>query len=309
MKNDNDIFRSEALEAYSARSDYGDVVRVSPRWADWAYRVLVAFAIAALGYSAVAGIAQYSTGPAVVSISGLSSVTAHGAAVVAAVHIVPGQQVEHGEPLVQFYDAEQRAAVDLLEHEFAAQLRNRLLDPADQSTEQTVRTLHADLDRARAALETRTVRASAAGIISDVRVRPGQHVTSGDILMSIGEAEGDLYITVLLPGGDRPQLASGMALRFEISGYRYAYQRLTIDSVASEVIGPAEARRFLGPQIGDVPAIDGPVVLVRAPLPGREFEADGRRYQYHDGMLGIAHVQVSSQSILRTLVPGLERLQ
>ena len=308
-ESDKGVFRREALEAYSTHSAYGDVVRVSPRWADWAYRLIIAFAIAALGYAAVASIAQYSTGPAVVGISGRSSVTAHSAAVVAAVHVVPGQQVAHGEPLVQFYDAEQRATVDLLEHEFAAQLRNRLLDPADQTTEQSVRTLRAELDRARAALETRTVRAPNAGVISDVRVRPGQHVSSGDILMSIGETEGELYITALLPGGDRPQLASGMALRLEISGYRYAYQRLSIDSVASEVIGPAEARRFLGPQIGDVPTIDGPVVLVRARLPGRAFEADGHRYRYHDGMLATAHVQVRSQSILKTLVPGLERLQ
>lgn len=307
-ENQQEIFRREALEAHAVHGRHGDVIRVSPRWVDWGYRVIVAFVAVALAYVAVAKIAQYSTGPAVVRVASRSEITAHVDATVAAVAVASGQRVEQDQLLARFHDAEQRAAVELLEQEFATQLRNRLLEPFNKTADQAVRSLRVDLDQAGAALEERAVRAPHAGVISDVRVRPGQHVTPGDILMSIINADSERYIVALLPGGDRPQLAPGMALRLEVTGYRYAYQTLAIDAVAAEVIGPAEARRFLGPQVGDIIAINGPVVLVRARLPSREFEADGRRYDYHDGMQATVEVQVRSQSLLQTLVPQLKRL-
>jgi membrane fusion protein (multidrug efflux system) len=99
-----------------------------------------------------------------------------------------------------------------------------------------------------------------------------------------------------------------MRVRVELSGYRYAYQELTVDAVASDVIGPSEARRYLGPQVGDALQIGGPVVLVRARLPRDEFVAGGQRYRYHDGMDGVAEVRLRSEPILHTLIPGLGRL-
>lgn len=307
-ENHQEIFRREALEAYAVRGRHGDVIRISPRWVDWAYWLIVAVVAAALAYTALAQIARYSSGPAVVRVANRSEVTAHLGATVAAVAVASGQRVEAGQLLARFHDAEQRAAVELLEQEFATQLRNRLLEPFNKAADEAVRSLRVELDRARPALEERTVRAPHAGIVSDVRVRSGQHVTPGDILLSIIDADSERYIVALLPGGDRPQLAPGLALRLEVTGYRYAYQTLTIDAVAAEVIGPAEARRFLGPQVGDILTIDGPVVLVRARLPSREFEADGRRYDYHDGMQATAQVRVRSQSLLKTLLPQLRGL-
>jgi membrane fusion protein (multidrug efflux system) len=99
-----------------------------------------------------------------------------------------------------------------------------------------------------------------------------------------------------------------MAMRLELTGYRYAYQNLVLDSVAEEVIGPAEARRYLGNQVADALPIDGPVTVVRAQLPGSSFTVDGETFFYHDGMPATAEVRLRSESILLTLVPALRRL-
>lgn len=305
---DATIFREEALEAYAVRRHHGDVIRVSPRWSDWAYWVIVAFVAASVGFVAIAKIARYSTGPAVVRVANHAPVTAHMRATVAAVEVTSGQRVKAGQRLARFYDAAQKATVALLDREFATQLRHHMLEPADPSAEQAVRALQMDLERARAALEDRAVRARHDGIVSDIRVQPGQSVEPGDVLMSLIDDESELYIEAFLPGEARPKLAPGMPLRLEMHGYRYAYQTLTIDSISTGVIGPTEAHRFLGSQIGDAVSITGPVVLVHARLTSRQFEADGHRYLYHDGMQATAEVQLRSQCILKALVPGLERL-
>jgi hypothetical protein len=67
------------------------------------------------------------------------------------------------------------------------------------------------------------------------------------------------------------------------------------------VIGPEEARRSLGAQIGDALPITGPVVLVRAQLSTLTFEARGREYEFHDGMVGKAEVKVDHESLLSLL--------
>jgi hypothetical protein len=45
-------------------------------------------------------------------------------------------------------------------------------------------------------------------------------------------------------------------------------------------------------------------VIVRAHLAARTFEASGREYTFHDGMMGKAEVKVDHESLLRVLLPG-----
>jgi hypothetical protein len=99
---------------------------------------------------------------------------------------------------------------------------------------------------------------------------------------------------------------SGQKLRLEISGFRYAYRELTVEAIGDEVVGPEEARRYLGPEVADSVQLGGPVVLVRAKLPARTFNSEGRVFSYHDGMHGTAEVRVRTEPILLTLVPGLK---
>ncbi|MCI0388646.1 MAG: hypothetical protein MOB07_07745 [Acidobacteria bacterium] len=121
-----------------------------------------------------------------------------------------------------------------------------------------------------------------------------------------GTIEDDaLSVIAILPGHYRPLLKPGLPLRLELTGFRYAYQRLTIDAVGNEVIGPNEVRRFLGQEIADSLALHGSSVIVQAHLPSRKFNAHGRWHEYHDGMTATAEARLRSENILLALVPGL----
>jgi membrane fusion protein (multidrug efflux system) len=193
-----------------------------------------------------------------------------------------------------------------LEQEIEILLANRLRDPSDRATEQALISLRAQRNLAEARLEERLVRAPDAGRVSDLRVRPGQFLSPGQLILSLVEESVEPRVIVLLPGSYRPQVKPGMEIRLEITGFQYAYQRLTVASVSDEVIGPTEAQRFLGPGIADAVAVSGPVALIEARLPSATFVAEGTTFRYHDGMHARADVRVRSEKILVALVPGLK---
>ena len=80
-----------------------------------------------------------------------------------------------------------------------------------------------------------------------------------------------------------------------------------IDAIGEQVIAPEEARKTLGDRVGDALPVTGPVVIAHAHLIARAFDAGGRTYEFHDGMLGKAEVKVDHQSLLRVLLRGKEK--
>lgn len=303
------LFRREAIDAYVSHLGHGDVVRVSPAWVAWSYRALLLILLASVLYMWFGTVDEYSVGPAVVQTSGRTEVTAPVAGSIVSTEVTPGQRVSAGQVLARYHSSIQEAEFDRVERRWQSLLRDYLVDPASESTRRAMIAVRAERDRAVARLEELTVRAPHAGIVSEVRVRANQHVVPGNILMSLTDDETQLYVTVLLPGGDLPQLRAGMRMRLELRGYRYAYQELVVDSISDEVIGPAEVRRYFGERLGDTVRVRGPVVLVRARLPSRTFVADNVEYEYHDGMQGVAEVRVRSQRILTAIIPGLKGLR
>ena len=301
------LFRPEALEAQGARR-YGNVVRVSPGWVPWAYRALVALLVAGIVFLVVAQVSTYSAGAAVIRTTRRTEVTSRGPGSVSEVRARAGDRVEAGQVLVRLDDVEQRAEVRRLEQEFDTQVRSRLLEPSDPGLAAQVTSLRLELERARLAAAERDIVAPIPGVVGDVLARPGQPINPGDVVASLVEPDSDLEVVALMPGRDRPQLHPGMVLRLELTGYKYAYQDAKIESVATEVVGPNEARRYLGAQLADTVPLAGPVVVVRARLPGRVFVADDETYRYHDGMGGFAQVKVRSERLLFALLPGLKRL-
>jgi membrane fusion protein (multidrug efflux system) len=69
------------------------------------------------------------------------------------------------------------------------------------------------------------------------------------------------------------------------------------------VIGPSEARRFLGAELGDTLALNGPVVVVRGKLKGDRFVAWEQEYRLHDGMRASAEIEVRRARLLRRVIP------
>src|ERR1044071_9611749 len=60
------LFREQALAHARLTSFDADVLRISPRWTERAYRVLVAAFVVAVAYGLVAHVFAYASGPAIV---------------------------------------------------------------------------------------------------------------------------------------------------------------------------------------------------------------------------------------------------
>ncbi len=235
------LFREEAVEHHQVglRSE-GDLLRVDPAWMRWTYRLLLAVLVASVVFCIFARVREYASGPAVVRLGGRSDLTATADGTVTDVGVTTGQTVEAGRLLVRFYGAREAAELARIDHELELQLINRLRDPSDKGAEQNLLSLRAQRELARANLAEREVRAPAAGVVSDIRVRPGQHIAPGQSLLSLVRGQEHPQVICLLPGEFRPLLKAGMPLRLEVQGYRYAYQHLVVETVGDEVVGPGE---------------------------------------------------------------------
>jgi membrane fusion protein (multidrug efflux system) len=304
----SDIFREEALQYHVAYRAEGDLLRISPAWTRWAYWLLVGVLGAGALYSIFGTVYEYASGPAVVRLEDRTDLTARSAGTVSDVLVHPGQHVVQGDLLVRFYLAQEGAELDRIQHEFDLHLIKILRDPSDQAARQALTSLRAQRELAQAHLEERSVRAPQDGVVSDIRIRPGQHLNPGDMVLTMVGAEARCVVVAMLPGQYRPLLRPGMGIRLELVGFKYAYRELMIDAIGDEVVGPSEVRRYLGQDLADTVSVQGPVVLVQAHLPSTTFIANGRSFHYYDGMPGTAEARVRAESILVTLVPGLKAI-
>lgn len=302
------LFRKEAIDELNRAGNRPSLLRTTPRWTRWTYPVVVLGCIVALVWSVFGTVDEYATGPALIRAEGRREVTASTAGTVADVAVRPGEHVVAGRLLIRLYDSSEAADVDRLQHEFELQLVKVLRDPSDQTARQALTSLRTQKELAQARLDERSLRAPQDGIVSDVRIRPGQHLDPGDVILTLVPSKSTFTVIAMLPGSYRPVLRAGSPLRVELDGYRYKYRRVVIDEISDEVVGPAEIKRFLGPEIADAIALSGPVVLVQASLPTSTFEVDGRQVRYHDGMTATAEARVRSERILVALVPGLRAL-
>lgn len=307
-RENSNLFRKEALRHSSGRSE-GDVLRLSSPITRGSYWLLVAAFVGALAYGVLGKIHEYASGPAIVWMTGRTHVTAMNAGTVSEIFVHPGQKVDAGHIIAQFHAALETAEAARVQREFDLQLVKTLRDPSDQAAREALTSLRAQKDLALARLEQLTIRAPETGIIGDVRIHSGQRLSPGDIVVTLsGTAANSCTIVAMLPAHYRPQLQPGLTMSFEVTGYRYAYQEMTITSVGAEIIGPAEVKRYVGQEIGDTFAVNGPVVLVEAVPATSRFEVSGQSLDYFHGMNGVAEARVRSERIFVTLIPGLRYL-
>ncbi|HYH96451.1 HlyD family efflux transporter periplasmic adaptor subunit, partial [Hyalangium sp.] len=256
------IFREEALRHHEGTRQEGDVLRISPAWTRWTYWTLLALLLTALIYSLLGTLPEYASGPALVKVDGQSNLTVDLPGIVSSVEVHPSQRVQPGQALVTFLSQEETASLERIQREFDLQLIRVLRDPSDESARQTLTSLRAERELAETRRQARTLRAPQAGVVSDLRIRRGQYVTPGENVVSIVGDDVSVTLVALLPGGYRPTLEPGRPLRVELNGFSHEYRTFTIDSVGDQIVGPAEARRFLGPEIADAIQLNGPMVLV-----------------------------------------------
>ena len=303
------LFREEALEALDeSKRDKGELLRLTPRWLGRVYPLLVCVVAGSLSFAIFANVDEYAAGPAVVRIESRVDLTATAAGTVESLLVAPGQHVDAGAQLVRFNITQETAELERLQSEFDGQLVRLLRDPSDQGARQTLTSLRAQRNLAAARLAQRVVTAPCAGVVSDVRIRPGELLQVGDHVLSlIGEGT-RFYVVALLPGHYRPLLHPGQPLRLTLSGFAHSSELVTIESVGDQIIGPTEARRFLGPDVGDAFHVEGPVLLVKATLQRSTFLADKKLFNYYDGLPGQAEARVRSQRLIALFLPGVSWL-
>jgi membrane fusion protein (multidrug efflux system) len=299
------LYRQEAIDHHLLESEWGALLRISPAWQAWAYRCLVGIAVAALAFLFFGTVPVYESGPALLRVGNVMPLKSSIEGTIASVEVVPGQHVREGETVVVLRQEQETAQLTQVEKEFELQLLARLRDPNDAVAEQELRRLRPELERARASADRMTIRASREGAVQDVRIQPGDFLHTGDQVLSLIPDTPEFSVVAFLPGQALPQLQPGMEVRLRIAGYAYAYVTTRIESVGRQVIGPAEARRFAGAEIGDTLELSGPVVVVRSRLQGDRFVAWKQEYRVHDGMRAIAEIQVRRERLIERLLPDL----
>jgi len=302
------LFREEALAHASRARGHGDVLEIAPRGLGVAYWILVVL-IGGTGFAlCVARIHEHARGPAAIRVDSKTDLRAPESGSIRDITVQLGQHVAAGQLVARFDDHQERIELDRIGQEFDLHLLQRLRDPSDIETGETLQSLRAQRDLARARVAHREVRAPHAGSISDIRVQPGQRLEAGETILSIVADASDRQLVALLPGHYRPQLRPGQTLQFEVEGYRYTDVEMRISEVGDSVVGPAEALRYFGPDQSDALTVPGPVVLVWAEADLATFQVDGSHYALHDGMTGTAKVRVRSEAAWLALIPALRRV-
>ncbi len=302
------MYRREALDYHVGARHEPHLLELSPGWTNRAYWVVLGVCCFALFFVSVSQIREYASGQAIIHIGGRTYVTARSAGTVEEVLVKPGQRVQSRQVLMRLYAKGEEAELQRTERELELHLIKLLRNLEDEVTRSALTSLRAQRERAQALLEERTIYATGAGVVSDVRAYPGQELAVGDILLSLADESQAAYVTAVVSGQHRPLLRPGMPMRLEMQGYPYAYVTVTIDSVADDIVSPSEARRYLRQSNADIVVGKDPVVFVTAVLPRLSFSIGERELKFHDGMQASAEIAVRSESLLLSLVPGLRSL-
>jgi membrane fusion protein (multidrug efflux system) len=307
------LFREEAIAHQRGRGLHAEVLQLDTGASRLGLPLVCAAVVAALVFLVLGRLNEYATGPAFIQMEGRTALSASLTGLVTEVLVKPGQRVAAGDVLVRFHASDEDGELRAATEEFENQLTKLLLRPADPITREALVSLRTRGKLAQQHSEQRTLRAPHAGVVGDVRVRESQLVEPGMRVLDLQDASASATLIALLPGRYRPLLRAGDRLRFEVDGFRQGAHQLAVSRVGDQILGPSEAARYLGRDLGDAFAIGGPVVVVEAALPSTSFEADGQRYDFAGGMFGKAEAVVRDEPVAYAFVPGLrpwiERVQ
>jgi membrane fusion protein (multidrug efflux system) len=303
------IFRQEAIEALEKPKLEGAPLHLLPGWTKVAYWFVVAMVVGGIVYASLTSVNDYAQGPAVVRVNGRLDLTTSTGGTAMDVPVKQGDRVREGQVLVRFFTGLEQQELDHINREFELMLVRLLQDPNNDGARHSLSSLRAQRELGLTRIRARSVVSPRAGVISNLRVRQGQSVAPGEIVMTLVDEETSSYsVAALVPGQYRPMLKVGMPLRFELEGYPHVYSKVPIEWVGNEAVGPSEIRRYLGDEVSDTLPVQGSLVLVRARLQERTFRFDGKSYQYYDGIPGRVDVATRSTRLILMLFPMLREV-
>ena len=303
------IYRKTAIEQHIAgQASKGQALRLSPSWMSWTYKLITGISIATLLFLCLGRMNEYAEGYAFIYAANKIDVTSPVSATVLQVAVETDMHVAEGQVLVRLEDQEEQAAVSRIQGEIDANILACLQDPRDQAARRSLSSLRPQLEFARERLAARRLVAPRSGIVCDVRTRPGQTLQPGQTAITLSGSDSVLSLAIVLPGYYRPQLKNGLQARFEINGYPYAYQPVTLAYIADEATGPGEVRRYLGPSASDAIPLEGSNIFAIAELENDFFVVDGQQYPMTDGLQGRVQIRLRSVPIILSLLPSLRML-
>jgi biotin carboxyl carrier protein len=300
------LFRRAALTAYRHGNDVGGVLELEETSAGFVYHLVVAGFLVFLGFVLCVPVNDYAAGRCVVRVPAARLVSTTGRGPVEHVLARSGQAVTKGQAIVELHQVEQKADLERIEEEFESLWVRVLRDPLDLTARDQLSSVQATLTRARVAVAERTFKAPIDGILTDVRVQEGRHVEPGDTLFVVEPVDAPVEIIAALPGSLRPQLDLEQSARFSVDGSD-AWRAVELREISADVIGPNEAKRFLGRSAEDSIDVGKTSVIVTATIDTRFYKADGREYQLYQGMSGELEVRLAKKPIAFLLVPALRR--
>jgi multidrug efflux pump subunit AcrA (membrane-fusion protein) len=301
------LFRREAVEHQRSRGLRAELLAIDSSATAWGFRLLCVGIVVALVFVILGRLNEYATGPAVVRLDGSTTLTASAAGLVSRVDVAPGDAVKKGQVLVRFHASGELSEYEAAAKEFDSQLGKLLLRPDDPAMREALVGLRTRRDLARTRLDQRTLVAPHDGIVGDVRVREGQVVEPGLRVLDLQEKASAANVVALMPGRYRPMLRPGDELRFTLDGFQHRAYRLVVSRVGDQIVGPAEAERYLGRDLADTLPIKGPVVLVQAALQRTSFDVDGEHYEFASGMFGKAEVVARNEPLAYAFIPSLKQ--
>ena len=303
---DRSLFRSEAIEEQRRSESPSSILNVSERWGSWIVGGMAALLLAFAAFLVFGKATEYAEGSAVVHSRGRVPVVANEAGTVAAIQLAPGTPVAPGDVIGTLYDHAELAEVQRLQHEYEDALVRLLRDPESPTAGAGLAGLRASSEQARAALEERQLIVPVAGVLTDVRVRPGALVSPGQTVATVRSSSPGFEIVAAVPGNFRPLLTSGLPVVVELEQFPGNRFHLEAREISPEVISVAEARALMGPLL-PTGTEDGALTLVYADLPELLVSRTGAEHPLYDGMRGSVRIPVREERFIVTLWPALGR--
>lgn len=118
------------------------------------------------------------------------------------------------------------------------------------------------------------------------------------VVRTVPGAPQDLEVVCVLPPDALPSLSPGQRVVVDFGGLTRARIPTTLEAPNGRILGPDNARAWLGPEVGDIPTLAGATTFATARIPAAER---GKVPGLAPGRIGTAYIRVGEQSLLRAL--------
>lgn len=301
------LYRAEALESHRRRGQEGVVTELSPSWVRRTYWVLLVVITAAIGFATWVEVPTYSTGSGIVVFDG-TKITSPAPGTVDKVYVVPSQLVHKGDLVVRLKSDKEESDLASANKSLEKTLQQYIVDRSDEQVHKELIAAQNQLQRASDALAQRSVRATADGTVSDIRIQPGTPLEFGAPILTIIAPGTKPEVWAYMPANDLPRFKAGSRLQVSLPGFEKTPENVTVTSIGRTGISGAEAKRALGAELADALKLapETSYVIVKGTLPAT-FRAKGHTYHYQGGMTAKTEIRVESKRFIVTLLPSLEK--